>query len=257
MLSRRDTGAVLLRWGTQLDFIIKHILVVDDDSEICDLVGQILVREGYRVSRAEHAMSARQTLLNCAVDLMVLDLMMPGQDGLSFCRELRGQSQMIPIIMLTAKGDDFDRVLGLEMGADDYLAKPFHSRELLARIKAVLRRSQAVGKRVLDPGRRFIKFEGWRLDTAKRELVSDHDVVVLLSGAEYELLMAFLTWPQVTLSREKLLDATHGRSAIISDRSIDIQVSRLRHKIGDDPRTPRIIKTIWGDGYLFTPDIEE
>uniref|UniRef100_UPI003566C408 winged helix-turn-helix domain-containing protein n=1 Tax=Puniceibacterium confluentis TaxID=1958944 RepID=UPI003566C408 len=168
----------------------------------------------------------------------------------------RGQDELVPIIMLTAKGDDFDRVLGLEMGADDYLAKPFHSRELLARIRAVLRRSHSVGERPADPARRFIRFEGWRLDTAKRELVSDDDVVVLLGGAEYELLLAFLTWPQVTLSREMLLDATRGRSAVISDRSIDIQVSRLRRKLGDDPRTPRIIKTVWGDGYLFTPDIE-
>ncbi|WP_146592407.1 response regulator [Puniceibacterium confluentis] len=239
-----------------MDTGTKHILVVDDDPEICDLVGQVLLREGYRVSRAAHTRGARQKLASGVVDLMVLDLMMPGQDGLAFCRELRGQDELVPIIMLTAKGDDFDRVLGLEMGADDYLAKPFHSRELLARIRAVLRRSHSAGERPADPARRFIRFEGWRLDTAKRELVSDDDVVVLLGGAEYELLLAFLTWPQVTLSREMLLDATRGRSAVISDRSIDIQVSRLRRKLGDDPRTPRIIKTVWGDGYLFTPDIE-
>jgi two-component system OmpR family response regulator len=160
-----------------------------------------------------------------------------------------------PIIMLTAKGDDFDRVLGLEMGADDYLPKPFHGRELLARIKAVLRRSEGARGSSAQGFPRFVSFGGWRLDTGKRELISADGVVVLLGSAEYELLMAFLTWPQVVLSREKLLAATHGRSAVISDRSIDIQVSRLRRKLGDDPRAPRIIKTVWGDGYLFTPDV--
>jgi two-component system OmpR family response regulator len=157
--------------------------------------------------------------------------------------------------MLTAKGDDFDRVLGLEMGADDYLPKPFHGRELVARIRAVLRRSDPGGQRPGPGTARFISFEGWRLDSAKRELVASDGVVVLLSSAEFELLTAFVTWPQMVLSREKLLDATKGRSAIISDRSIDIQVSRLRRKLGDDPRNPRIIKTVWGDGYIFTPDV--
>lgn len=231
-----------------------HILIVDDDVEIGQLVEQVLSRDGYRVSRAPDAKRARSLLAEGSVSLIVLDLMLPGEDGLSFCRSLRGGGDLTPIIMLTAKGDDFDRVLGLEMGADDYLPKPFHGRELLARIKAVLRRSAVAGA---APPRsdRFIRFEGWALDTAKRELVSDDDVIVLLSGAEYELLLAFLTWPQATLSREKLLDATRGRSAIISDRSIDIQVSRLRKKLGDDPKSPRIIKTIWGDGYIFTPDV--
>ncbi|MSU90258.1 response regulator [Rhodobacteraceae bacterium 2CG4] len=233
----------------------KHILVVDDDPDICELVAGILMRENYAVSRAWNVAGARQQLGTTDVDLIILDLMLPDQDGLSFCRALRGEAVATPIIMLTAKGDDFDRVLGLEMGADDYLAKPFHSRELLARIRAVLRRSAGALQPANEPSGRFIRFEGWTLDTAKRELVSASDVVVFLSGAEYELLLAFLTWPQVTLSREKLLDATRGRSAAISDRSIDIQVSRLRRKLGDDPKTPRIIRTIWGDGYLFTPDI--
>ncbi len=233
----------------------QNILVVDDDAEIRQLVGQVLTREGYRVSEAHDTGQARSLLADRSVSLIVLDLMLPGEDGLSFCRALRGEGDPTPIIMLTAKGDDFDRVLGLEMGADDYLPKPFHSRELLARIKAVMRRTSAASPDSPKRSDRFIRFEGWQLDTAKRELVSDDDVIVLLSGAEYELLVAFLTWPQVTLSREKLLDATRGRSAIISDRSIDIQVSRLRKKLGDDPKSPRIIKTIWGDGYIFTPDV--
>lgn len=232
-----------------------HILVVDDDPEIAGLVGRLLSTEGYRVSRASDARAGRRLLDAGTVDLMVLDLMLPGKDGLAFCRELRAEGVGTPIIMLTAKGDDFDRVLGLEMGADDYLPKPFHSRELLARIKAVLRRSETPARRGPEAPPRFLSFEGWRLDAGKRELVSSDGIVVPLSSAEFELLMAFITWPQVILSREKLLDATRGRSAVISDRSIDIQVSRLRRKLGDDPRTPRIIKTVWGDGYLFTPDV--
>ncbi|MDQ1900239.1 response regulator [Paracoccus sp. WLY502] len=232
-----------------------HILIVDDDPEIRDLVSQVIAADGYQASQASDVRSAQRMLERNAVDLMVLDLMLPGKDGLTFCRELRATGVMTPIIMLTAKGDDFDRVLGLEMGADDYLPKPFHGRELLARIKAVLRRSNSQRPASTEPASRFVSFDGWRLDTGKRELISTDEIVVLLSSAEYELLIAFLTWPQVVLSREKLLDATHGRSAIISDRSIDIQVSRLRRKLGDDPREPRIIKTIWGDGYLFTPDV--
>ncbi len=233
----------------------EHILVVDDDPEICALVGDILIRDQYRVSRAADTSIAKQHIAQGGIDLMVLDLMLPDQDGLSFCRALRAENVPLPIIMLTAKGDDFDRVLGLEMGADDYLAKPFHSRELLARIRAVLRRSTGSVPAASQSDGRFIRFEGWRLDTAKRELMTQDDVVVPLSGAEYELLFAFLTWPQMILSRDKLLDATRGRSTVISDRSIDIQVSRLRRKLGDDPKTPRIIRTMWGDGYLFTPDV--
>ena len=233
----------------------SHLLVVDDDPEIAELVGQVIAGDGFRVSRAADTRAAARVLADEVVDLMVLDLMLPGKDGLTFCRELRAEGVAVPIIMLTAKGDDFDRVLGLEMGADDYLPKPFHGRELLARIKAVLRRSDGTARQGGEPQRRFASFEGWKLDRAKRELVADDGVVVLLGSAEFELLEAFLTWPQMVLSREKLLDATKGRSEVISDRSIDIQVSRLRRKLGDDPRSPRIIKTVWGDGYLFTPDV--
>lgn len=232
----------------------NSILVVDDDPEILELVGNLLEREGYVVQSACDANSAR-SLLDTSVDLIVLDLMLPDLDGLSFTQTLRKQGLDTPIIMLTAKGDDFDRVLGLEMGADDYLAKPFHSRELLARIKAVLRRSRAPAAPEVEKDGRFITFGGWRLDAAKRELISADDVVVFLSGNEFDLLMAFLTWPQAVLSRDKLIDAVHGRAAVISDRSIDILVSRLRRKLGDNPKQPKIIRTMWGDGYLFTPDV--
>lgn len=232
-----------------------HILIVEDEPAFADLVSEVISAEGYRVSHALDVPAARQLLETDTVDLIVLDLMLPGKDGLTFCRELRGEGVETPVIMVTAKGDGFDRVLGLEMGADDYLPKPFDRRELLARIKAVLRRSESTAKPVQTATPRIISFGEWRLDTGKRELISKDDVVVLLGSAEYELLVAFLTWPQAVLSREKLIDATHGRSAVISDRSIDIQVSRLRRKLGDDPKTPRIIKTIWGDGYLFTPDV--
>jgi two-component system OmpR family response regulator len=231
-----------------------HILVVEDDPEIAELVLRLLRAEGWRASRAAETRAARRLLEAEGADLLVLDLMLPGEDGLAFCRALRAEGRATPIVMLTAKGDDLDRILGLEMGADDYLPKPFHGRELVARIRAVLRRSDPAARR---PGgaRRFVGFEGWRLDTAKRELVDAEGVVVPLGSAEFELLSAFLAWPQAVLSREKLLDATRGRTATISDRSIDIQVSRLRRKLGDDPRSPRIIKTVWGDGYIFTPDV--
>jgi two-component system OmpR family response regulator len=233
----------------------RHILIVDDDPELCDLVGKVISSDGYRVSRAENVRAAQRHLAGASIDLILLDIMLPGKDGLTFCRELRAESVNIPIIMLTAKGDDFDRVLGLEMGADDYLSKPFHSRELLARVKAVLRRSGTERERRQDAYLRFQKFDAWTLDTGKRELVSADGIIVSLSSAEFELLLAFVAFPQVILTREKLLDLTRGRSAIISDRSIDIQVSRLRRKLGDDPRSPRVIKTVWGDGYLFTPDV--
>jgi two-component system OmpR family response regulator len=232
----------------------SSILVVDDDPEILELVGNLLNREGYGVRSACDATSARR-MLDSSIDLIVLDLMLPDQDGLSLTRTLRQQGFDTPIIMLTAKGDDFDRVLGLEIGADDYLAKPFHSRELLARIKAVLRRSRGPASREADKDGRFFSFGEWRLDTAKRELISTDDVVVFLSGNEFDLLMAFLTWPQAVLSRDKLIDAVHGRAIVISDRSIDILVSRLRRKLGDNPKQPKIIRTMWGDGYLFTPEV--
>lgn len=234
-----------------------HLLIVDDDHEIGELVGRVVEREGYRVSRAADGEAMLAVMRKSAIDLIVLDLMLPGKDGLTLCRDLRADKVATPIIMLTARGDDIDRILGLEMGADDYLAKPFNSRELLARIKAVLRRSPSPSEMRSQALPRFMRFSGWRLDTGKRELLSSDDVVISLSSGEFELLMTFASHPQTVLTREQLLDLTRGRSAVLFDRSIDIQVSRLRRKLGDSPRDPRIIKTVWGGGYLFSPEVKQ
>jgi two-component system OmpR family response regulator len=233
----------------------RHILVVDDDREIRDLVGKVLERDGFRISRAEDGVAMRRALADGAIDLIVLDVMLPGKDGLALCRELRGANDTTPIIMLTAKGDDIDRILGLEMGADDYLPKPFNSRELTARVKAVLRRGGAESESNQTDQVRFYCFDGWRLDVGRRELLSPDSVVLSLSSGEFDLLLALVQRPQRTLTRDQLLDLTRGRAAAVFDRSIDIQISRLRKKLGDDPKDPRTIKTVWGGGYLFAPDV--
>ncbi|ALJ34215.1 response regulator [Azospirillum brasilense] len=233
-----------------------HLLVVDDDREIRTLLSQFLTRHGFRVTGAKDGVEMMRTLDSARVDLIVLDLMMPGEDGLSLCRRLRAapETAQTPVIMLTAMGEETDRIVGLEMGADDYLAKPFSPRELLARVKAVLRRASgppvaggAVGK--------TLGFEGWTLDLAKRELRSPDGVLVQLSAGEYDLLVAFVEHPQRVLTRDQLLDLARGRSAVPFDRSIDVQVSRLRRKIEPDPADPTMIKTVRGGGYLFTPAV--
>jgi len=232
-----------------------HILIVDDHREIRDLVSRALSKEGFRVSPAADGRAMRKALDDSRIDLVLLDLMLPGEDGLSLCRSLRATSS-IPIIMLTAKGDELDRVIGLEMGADDYLPKPFGSRELIARIRAVLRRSQE--KSAADnPGLRpkHYRFGRWRLDTGGRELLRDDGVTVPLSTGEYDLLIALVERPQRVLSRDQLLDFARGRAANALDRSIDTQVSRLRRKLELDPTDPKIIKTVWGGGYMFTPAV--
>ena len=232
-----------------------HILIVDDHREIRELVSRALAKEGFRVSAAADGRAMRQALADCRVDLILLDLMLPGEDGLSLCRSLRSQSR-IPIIMLTAKGDEVDRVIGLEMGADDYLPKPFGSRELVARIRAVLRRSRE-NPEVSDPTRRpkQYRFDRWRLDTGRRELVRDDGTVLPLSTGEYDLLIVLVERPQRILSRDQLLDLARGRTAAALDRSIDTQVSRLRRKLEEDPANPILIKTVWGGGYVFTPTV--
>jgi len=232
-----------------------HILVVDDHQEIRNLVSRLLEKDGYRVSTAADGRQMRQRLRDHVIDLIVLDLMLPVEDGLALCRDLRAKSSPIPIIILTAKGDEIDRVLGLEMGADDYVAKPFSSRELLARIKAVLRRSYALPPPGHIAGPAVYRFGKWMLDTARREIETD-DIVVPLSTGEYNLLMVFIQHPKRVLNRDQLLDLAKGRSAAPLDRSIDLQVSRLRRKIEEDAKNPQLIKTIWGDGYIFTPKIE-
>ncbi|MEX0853298.1 MAG: response regulator [Bauldia sp.] len=234
-----------------------HILIVDDHREIRDLVSRALAKEGFRVSTAGDGRVMRKVLADSRIDLIVLDLMLPGEDGLALCRALRAESN-IPIIMLTAKGDEVDRVIGLEMGADDYLPKPFGSRELISRIRAVLRRSRMPIGTAGDQRRpRRYRFDRWTLDAETRGLLRDDGVVVPLSTGEYDLLLAFVERPQRTLNRDQLLDLGRRRAANAFDRSVDTQVSRLRKKIERDPGDPKIIKTVWGGGYVFAPTVTQ
>ena len=231
-----------------------HILVVDDHREIRDLVSRALTKDGFRVSTAADGRAMRKVLADSRIDLILLDLMLPGEDGLSLCRALRAESN-IPIIMLTAKGDEVDRVIGLEMGADDYLPKPFGSRELIARIKAVLRRSGDKAEAAPDRRPKRYRFDRWQLDTGARDLLREDGVTVPLSTGEYDLLLALVERPQRVLNRDQLLDLARGRAASAFDRSVDTQISRLRRKLERDPGEPKIIKTVWGGGYMFTPEV--
>jgi len=230
---------------------MAKILVVDDDAEILGLVARFLCSNAFEVITARNGGEMAACLKSAPVDLIVLDLMLPGASGLDLCRDLR-RTSAIPVIMLTAKGDDVDRIIGLEVGADDYLAKPFNPRELLARISAVLRRTQPRFQGQATEPQRLIRFAGWRLDIMKRELADPRGVIVDLSTGEYDLLLAFLDAPQRVLSRDHLLDATRARAPEAFDRSVDVQISRLRRKIETDHE---LIKTIRGVGYMFTPDV--
>lgn len=231
-----------------------HILVVDDDRDIRALVGDYLRKNGYRVSLAADGRQMRDVLAAGRIDLVVLDVMLPGEDGLSLCRDLRGRSQ-VPVLMLTARSDPFDRVLGLEMGADDYLGKPFEPRELLARIRSVLRRAQALPTNLEEPAARRYRFAGWTLDAGSHELRGDDGLVVSLSGAEYRLLEALVTHPNRVLTRDQLMDLTRGRDAEPFDRSIDLRVSRLRQKLGDNARAPTLVKTVRSEGYMLAATV--
>jgi two-component system OmpR family response regulator len=231
-----------------------HILIVDDDAEIRSLLSQYLVKNGLRVTAAADGRGMWQALDGGRVDLIVLDLMLPGDDGLTLCRNLRAKSD-IPVIMLTARGEETDRIVGLEMGADDYLAKPFSARELLARIKAILRRARSLPENLQPDNARRIRFADWVLDIAHRQIISAADVVTPLSGAEYRLLRIFLSHPNRVLNRDQLVDLTQGKEADPLDRSIDVQVSRLRNRLGDDPREPRLIKTVRGEGYVLAVEV--
>jgi len=233
----------------------SHILIVDDDREIRDLLGRFLTKHGYRVTTARDGKEMRRVLADWRIDLIVLDLMLPGEDGLSLCRQLRANS-LIPIIMLTAMGEETDRIVGLEMGADDYLPKPFNPRELLARTKAVLRRARSEPTSDRTSGGTIMIFSGWKIDLARRRLISPEDIVVDLTPGEFDLLVAFADHPQRVLSRDQLLDLARGRAAAPFDRSVDVQVSRLRRKIETDPMEPELIKTVRGGGYLFTASVE-
>jgi two-component system OmpR family response regulator len=238
---------------------LPHILVVDDDREIRVLLSGYLARQGYRTTTAADGHEMREALAGHAIDLIVLDLMLPGEDGLALCRWVRAQSN-VPVIMLTARGEEIDRIVGLEMGADDYLPKPFNPRELVARIKAVLRRMEAPSGGLVERGaaRRqdeILTFAGWRLDVGARRLTAPDGVLVPLSAGEFDLLAAFTSHPQRVLSRDYLLDLAKGRDAQPFDRSIDVQVSRLRRKIEEDPSNPQLITTVRGGGYIFTAPV--
>lgn len=233
-----------------------HILVVDDHHDIRDLLSKYLTKNGFRVSEADGGTKMRQVLKTAAIDLIVLDVMMPGEDGLTLCRHVR-ENENIPVILLTALGEETDRIVGLEIGADDYVTKPFNPRELLARIKSVLRRAHAIPRQEqVEDDAEMMKFDGWTLQIHQRELISPAGVTVPLSAADYRLLVTFLKRPTIVLSRDQLLDLTSGRTAQIFDRSIDNQVSRLRKKIEEDPKTPKLIKTVRGGGYVFTAKVE-
>jgi len=232
-----------------------HILVVDDQQEICDLVQDYLTGEGYRVSTTHDGSGMRRVLSQAPVDLVILDLMLPGEDGLTLARALRSESG-IGIIILTGRGETVDRIIGLEMGADDYLPKPFHLRELLARVKSVLRRVQSRTGANPSPNRSRAEFAGWRLDLSSRELLSPTGEEIRLTTGEFDLLTAFVNNPNQVLSRDRLLDLARNREAGPFDRTIDVQVGRLRRKLEDDPQNPNLIKTVRGSGYIFTPAVD-
>jgi two-component system OmpR family response regulator len=228
-----------------------HILIVDDDAEIRTLLGRYLEKNGLRTTAVADGRAMWQALDRAVFDLIVLDLMLPGDDGLTLCRTLRTRSD-IPVIMLTARGKETDRIVGLEMGADDYLPKPFRARELLARIKVILRRARSLPPNLRPEEERDIRFGGWTLDTVQRQLVSPEGVVSPIGGAEYRLLRIFLGHPNRVLTRDQLMEMTQGREADARDRSIDVQVSRLRRRLGDGSRDAAMIKTVRGEGYVLS-----
>jgi two-component system OmpR family response regulator len=236
---------------------VDHILVVDDDRDIRELITDYLIKSGYRATGAANGREMRAVLSSSLVDLVVLDIMMPGDDGLTLCRQLRSDPrQNLPVLMLTARSEETDRILGLEMGADDYLIKPFVARELLARIKAILRRTRALPPNLHITGAgRIIAFGEWQLDTSARHLLDSDGVIVALSGAEYRLLRVFLDHPQRVLNRDQLLNLTQGRDAELFERSIDLLVSRLRQRLREDAREPAYIKTVRSEGYVLASTV--
>ena len=234
---------------------LNRCLVVDDDPELLQSVCDYLRRFGFEAVPAATAAQMRSCLSNGSIDVMVLDVMLPDGDGLAICAALRQRPEtaQLPVIMLTAQGDPHSRVLGLELGADDYVAKPFEPRELVARIKAVLRRRAPGSERGGDGS---VEFSGWRFDRVKRQLLSPQQVVVPLSSAEYRLLNAFIERPRRVLTRDQLLDATRGQGVVVADRAIDLAVSRLRQKLSTAPDGEHLICTIRGEGYIFDAEVK-
>lgn len=230
-----------------------HILIVDDNREIRELLAKYLAKNGMRVSQSASAADARRALKEKAIDLIVLDIMMPGEDGLSLCRHIKETSEK-PVIFLSAMAEDTDRIVGLEIGADDYLTKPFNPRELLARIKAVTRRSNNLpqAETALSDSHHSIRFDRWVFDPERREVRDQDGTVLNLSTGEFRLLSVLLRHPGVVMTRDRLLDLTRGRDSTPFDRSMDNQVSRLRKKLERDPKNPKIIKTVWGGGYVLS-----
>lgn len=233
----------------------KKILVVDDDIRLRELLQRYLTDQGFSVKVATDSKEMDAVLANSAIDLLVLDLMLPGEDGLSICRRIRGTGAMLPIVMLTARGDEVDRIVGLEMGADDYLPKPFNPRELLARINAVLRRYERLQPSAPAPSSDNITIGEFSFNTSTRTLSHEGTPIPITSG-EFALLKVFVDHPRQPLSRDKLMQLARGRELDVFDRSIDVQVSRLRKLIEPDPTHPRYLQTMWGFGYVFIPDGE-
>lgn len=230
-----------------------HVLLVDDEPDLREPLAEYLVRQGFRVSEADDASKARSLLITDMPDIALVDIMMPGEDGLSLCRHL-SEAKGMPVILLTAKGEAMDRIIGLEIGADDYVVKPFEPRELVARIRSVLRRAHKQPAEADEDA--LYTFEGWLLDPLKHRLTDRDGTVVTISSAEFRLLKAFLDHPRQVLDRDRLLDMVQGREAHLFDRAVDNQVSRLRRKIEEDGRDPKLIQTVWGGGYRFAADVK-
>jgi two-component system OmpR family response regulator len=233
----------------------EHLLIVDDDAEIRNLLREYFQENGYRVTLAADGKGLWAALKTAQPDLIVLDLMLPGDDGISLCRALRAQSD-VPVIMLTARGGDADRIVGLELGADDYVPKPFNPRELLARVKSVLRRAKSLPPNLRREEVRRLRFAGWSLDVATRNLTSPEGVAVPLSGTEFRLLRIFLDHPNRVLTRDQLVELMMSREAGPFDRALDVQISRLRHRLGEDAKEPAIIKTVRSQGYVMAAHVE-
>lgn len=233
---------------------LPHILLVDDERSIREPLAVYLTKQGFRVTQADGAEAARTRMAAYAIDLVILDIMMPGEDGLSLTRHIRATTN-IPVILLTAKSEETDRIVGLEMGADDYVVKPFSPRELATRAKVILRRATGGGQPVRAPDAGSYAFSDWVLKAGERALVDRDGVSLPLSTGEYNLLLALVTHPRQVLTRDQLLDLTQGREAAAFDRAIDNQVSRLRRKIEDDPKNPDLIKTVWGGGYTLAAEV--